>query len=66
MNIRSVRHPKVKKWKELYTGGDRDCEYFITNSLRMLTGAAERGLLTECVIHEKVREYGLFEDMDRT
>ena len=66
MNIRSARHPKVKKWKELYAGGDRDCEYFITNSLRMLNGAVERGLLTEFVIHEKVREYGLFEDMDRT
>ena len=66
MNIHSARHPKIKKWKELYAGDDRNCEYFVTDSLRMLKGAVERGLLTEFVIHEKVREYGLFEDMDRT
>ena len=66
MNIHSVRHPKVKKWKELFAGDDRNGEYFITNGLRMLNGAVERGLLKEFVIHEKVREYGLFEDMDRT
>ena len=65
MNIHSARHPKVKKWKELYAGDDRNGEYFVTDSLRMLKGAVERGILTEFVIHEKVREYGLFEDMDR-
>lgn len=66
MYIHSVRHPKVKKWKELFAGDDRNGEYFITNGLRMLNGAVGRGLLQEFVIHEKVREYGLFEDMDRT
>ena len=66
MTIHSARHPKVKKWKELYAGDDRDSEYFVTDGLRMLRGAAERGLLTELVILEKVRPCGLFEDMDRT
>jgi len=66
MNIHSARHPKVKRWKELYAGDDRNSEYFITDGLRMLQGAVERGLLKEFVIHERVREYGLFEDMDRT
>ena len=42
MNIHSARHPKVKKWKELYAGDDRNGEYFVTDSLRMLKGAVER------------------------
>ena len=66
MNIRSPRHPKVKKWKELITAADRDAEYFATHNIRLVNQAAERGLLTEFVIRETVRPYGLFEDKEKT
>ena len=66
MTILSPRHPKVKKWKDLCTGADKDSEYFATDNIRMLNQAIERGLLKEFMILEKFRSYGLFEDLDRT
>ena len=65
MTINSARHWKVKKWKELYVGADRNSEYFATENIRMLNYATERGLLTEFVIRERTRPRNLFDQMDR-
>ena len=65
VNTRLNQH-FLKRWKELYTGANSDSEYFATDAMRMANEAAERGLLVEFVIREKVRPYGLFEDKDRT
>ena len=65
MFIRSVRHPKVRKWKKLYSGEDSGSEYFISNHFRVIKKGQELGLLKEFVIHEKLLPYNRFEEMDR-
>ena len=65
MFIRSVNHPKVKKWKALLSGENQSSEYFLTNHYRAIKTGMELGLLEEFVIHEKLLPLNRFEEMDR-
>ena len=65
MTIRSVNHPRVKKWKALYSCEDGASEYFISDYYRVISLGLELGLVKELAILEKLQKYELFGKNDR-
>ncbi len=66
MVIRSVNHPKVKKWKEIFFGEQRNSDYFVTNHYRVIKQGIELGLLEELIIKENLNSSVKFEGTERT
>ena len=66
MIIRSDKHPKVKKWKALWSGKENASDSFVTTHFRVIKRAEKTGLLEELVMVENAPVPETMIEMDKT
>jgi tRNA G18 (ribose-2'-O)-methylase SpoU len=65
MKIKTMRHPKVKRWQRIIAGQNSDPDFFLSNHFRIITTALKFGLVEELVLTEGTPAEELFPGEER-